>query len=256
MEHERRERAASRDAGDPLLHCRRQYDASANSDDRAGDTYRNADTSTADRHRTRLYLPAWCAPWPRRKRVAPALLLFAGGRLVDESTPVVPPPIGETSDAPSSGSVRKFFVFALGGTLLLALRGAGAFVWRGRVDPPSTTEAMRPFDLPGLEGGRMTQAAFAGQVVVVNVWASWCGPCCDEVPVLRTMAHEPSAAAFYGIVRFDTARLHVPSRKSSASTTRTRSTTASSHVRTASRCFRPPSSSPPMARSWAASRAR
>jgi len=97
-------------------------------------------------------------------------------------------------------------VLTLGGTLLLLmpmLVGAILFT-RGDVgDSPLTAEAARPFDLPGLQGGRITQEAFTGRVVVVNVWASWCGPCREEAPVLQRLAREPSSAAFYGIVRLD-----------------------------------------------------
>lgn len=49
--------------------------------------------------------------------------------------------------------------------------------------------------LPGLErDGKavpgITNAAFQGQVTLLNVWASWCVPCHDEVPFLDQLAKD------------------------------------------------------------------
>jgi cytochrome c biogenesis protein CcmG, thiol:disulfide interchange protein DsbE len=47
------------------------------------------------------------------------------------------------------------------------------------------------FTLPRLDGnGDMSLAQFDGKPRVVNFWASWCGPCRDEAPLLQNAARE------------------------------------------------------------------
>lgn len=127
---------------------------------------------------------------------------------MDEPAPPAPPLDGVAGAAPSSGSLRRIFAFTLGGTLLLLapLLVGALLVMRGRIEAP-VAEAARPFDLPALDGSRITQSAFSDRVVVVNVWASWCGPCRAEAPVLRRMAESASGVAYYGIVSLDEPRL-------------------------------------------------
>ncbi|WP_372018237.1 TlpA family protein disulfide reductase [Pseudoxanthomonas sp. 10H] len=61
--------------------------------------------------------------------------------------------------------------------------------------PPAGVTPARPGDplpairLPGLDGNVVELAAIApGRPLLVNVWASWCGPCVEEMPELQRFA--------------------------------------------------------------------
>jgi thiol-disulfide isomerase/thioredoxin len=57
------------------------------------------------------------------------------------------------------------------------------------------------FDTLDLDGNAQRLADHKGQVVLVNIWATWCGPCRAEMPELDRMYHEhkDQGLAVFGI---------------------------------------------------------
>lgn len=51
--------------------------------------------------------------------------------------------------------------------------------------------ALRPdFSLGSHDGGLVTPADFSGKTLLVNFWATWCGPCRNEMPMLMDLQRE------------------------------------------------------------------
>jgi thiol-disulfide isomerase/thioredoxin len=62
-------------------------------------------------------------------------------------------------------------------------------------------DSLPDFHLPDLDGREIASAEWAGKVLVLNYWASWCPPCVREMPALirAQQAHDPGHFRVVGI---------------------------------------------------------
>ena len=103
--------------------------------------------------------------------------------------PATPDPVSPTASTPSrSWGVVLLWVLP---ALALVLVFAYGFLTREPADSGDTAprigKPLADFTLPDLQGRSVQLAALRGKVVFVNVWATWCPPCVEEMPTIQQL---------------------------------------------------------------------
>jgi len=64
---------------------------------------------------------------------------------------------------------------------------------------PDLHDAAPEISVPDLQGGTVELAELVGSPVVLNFWASWCGPCRQEIPEFTAFAKEHPEVQLIGV---------------------------------------------------------
>ena len=68
---------------------------------------------------------------------------------------------------------------------------------------PGQRDAGPVLDGLDLDGKELSSKQYAGKILVVNAWGSWCAPCRKEAPVLREVSEKRTDAQFLGLLQRD-----------------------------------------------------
>ena len=88
---------------------------------------------------------------------------------------------------PSTGYSNRPYAYALVGVVLLIIV---AWLNQDRIQPVAAGTVAPEFEVNDLEGGFARLSDHAGEVVLVNIWATWCLPCRVEMPSMERLYQE------------------------------------------------------------------
>ena len=82
------------------------------------------------------------------------------------------------------------------GLVGLALVVGFAWLSRDRFEPVVTGQPAPRFHVSALDGRPVTLDPYRGKVVLLNVWATWCAPCLEEMPSMERLYREMAGQDF------------------------------------------------------------
>jgi cytochrome c biogenesis protein CcmG/thiol:disulfide interchange protein DsbE len=75
----------------------------------------------------------------------------------------------------------------------------GWIVGRGSVEVAEVGAPAPDFTVELIDGGTFTLSDSLGQPAVINLWASWCGPCREEIPDISAFATAQPGVTVVGV---------------------------------------------------------
>ena len=93
-------------------------------------------------------------------------------------------------------SMLPIFLFIIGvGVIVLLQTKDSSFNLTGKPRVVKGVPAPN-FTLPGLDGKMVSLTDYKGKVVFLNIWATWCPPCVEEMPSMEKLYQELKGEAF------------------------------------------------------------
>jgi cytochrome c biogenesis protein CcmG/thiol:disulfide interchange protein DsbE len=101
-------------------------------------------------------------------------------------------------DEPPPSWTRRLLGWARDGLGLVVFLAVGLVVV-GWLRAPDLPDEAPPFVLRDLDGAEVSLASLRGRPVVLNFWATWCGPCRLEIPSIAAFADAHPDVVVVGI---------------------------------------------------------
>jgi thiol-disulfide isomerase/thioredoxin len=103
--------------------------------------------------------------------------------------------------------LRRAQIVAVFAGVAIAAAAAGIYVheWNTRHSPlpfgtnsalASSPKPVPPLEFEDAQGRKRTLAEFRGRMVVLNIWATWCAPCREEMPALDRLQAKLGGPSF------------------------------------------------------------
>jgi peroxiredoxin len=90
----------------------------------------------------------------------------------------------DESDMSKTNTIKAtILVLIVGATLYFALR-------QRQTRPLAVGDSAPSFSVPAFPSGSLDLKSYHGQIVVLNLWATWCPPCVEETPSLVHFAEK------------------------------------------------------------------
>ena len=95
-----------------------------------------------------------------------------------------------TADKRNYSAIIFFVFIIIVVAIVILLQGKGSFLNLSHKPRVKAGLPAPNFTFPGLDGKMVGLADFKGKVVFVNIWATWCPPCREEMPSMEKLYKE------------------------------------------------------------------